>query len=75
MEAFVIAIVFVTAWFWGAESRQVDPEPRAESKAVSISDQVEDRERAVRICDQEYQLIIQRDLTVPVDQQVNEDDH
>jgi hypothetical protein len=29
----------------------------------------------VRICDQEYQLIIQRDLTVPVDQQVNEDGH
>jgi len=75
MEAFVIAIVFVTAWLWGAESRQVDPEPRAESKAVSISDQVEDRECSVRICDQEYQLIIQRDLTVPVDQKVNEDDH
>ena len=75
MEAFVIAIVFVTAWFLGAESRQVDPEPRAESEAVSIDDQIDDRERAVRICDQEYQLIIQRDLTVPVDQQVNEDDH
>ena len=75
MEAFVIAIVFVTAWVMGAESRQVDPEPRAESEAVSISDRVDDRERAVRICDQEYQLIIQRDLTVPVEQKVNEDDH
>ena len=74
MEAFVIAIVFVTAWFL-AESRQVDPEPRAESEAVSIGDQIDDRECSVRICDQEYQLIIQRDLTVPVDQQVNEDDH
>ena len=75
MEAFVIAIVFVTAWVMGAESRQVDPEPRAESEAVSISDQIDDRECSVRIFDQEYQLIIQRDLTVPVDQQVNEDDH
>lgn len=75
MEAFVIAIVFVTAWFLGAESRQVDPEPRAESEAVSISDRVDDRERAVRICDQEHQLIIRRDLTVSVDQQVNEDSH
>ena len=75
MEAFVIAIVFVTAWVMGAESRQVDLEPRAESEAVSISDQIDDRERAVRVCDQEYQLIIHRDLTVPVDQQVNEDDH
>ena len=36
MEAFVIAIVFVTAWVMGAESRQVDPESRAESEAVSI---------------------------------------
>lgn len=75
MEAFVIAIFFVTAWFLGAESRQVDPEPRAESEAVSISDQVDDRERSVRICNQDYQLIIQRDLTVPVDQQVNKDGH
>ena len=53
MEAFVIAIVFVTAWFLGAESRQVDPEPRAESEAVSIGDQIDDRECSVRICDQE----------------------
>lgn len=75
MEAFVMAIVFVTAWFLGAESRQVDPEPRAESEAVSISDQIDDRERAVRICDPGHHQIIQRDLTVPVDQQVNEDDH
>lgn len=75
MEAFVIAIVFVTAWVMGAESRQVDPEPRAESEAVSISDQIDDQERSVRICDQDYQLIIQRDLTVPVDQQVNKDGH
>ncbi|MBC43814.1 MAG: hypothetical protein CML19_16475 [Pusillimonas sp.] len=75
MEAFVIAIVFVTAWFLGAESRQVDPEPRAESEAVLIGDQIDDRECSVRICDQEYQLIIHRDLTVPVDQPVNKDGH
>ena len=75
MEAFVIAIVFVTAWFWGAESRQVDPEPRTDREAVSINDQIDDRECSVRICDQEYQRIIQRDLTVPVDQQVSEDGH
>ena len=75
MEAFVIAIVVVTAWVMGAESRQVEPEPRVESRAVSISDQVDARQRSVRICDQDYQLIMQRDLTVPVDQQVNEDGH
>lgn len=75
MEAFVIAIVFVTAWVMGAESRHVDPEPRAESETVSISDQIDDRERSVCICNQDYQLIIQRDLTVPVDQQVNKDGH
>ena len=75
MEAFVIAIVFVTAWVMGAESGQIDPEPRAESEAVSIGDQIDDRECSVRICDQEYQRIIQRDLTVPVDQQVSEDGH
>jgi len=75
MEAFVIAIVFVTAWVMGVESRQVDPDPPAESEAVSIGDQIDDQECSVRICDQDYQLIIQRDLTVPIDQQVNEDDH
>ncbi len=75
MEAFVIAIVFVTAWFLGAESRHVDPESGAENEAVSIGDQIDDRECSVRVCDQEYQLIIQRDLTVPIDQQVNQDDH
>ena len=58
MEAFVIAIVFVTAWFLGAESRQVDPEPRAESEAVSIGDQIDDRECSVRICDQEYHAML-----------------
>jgi len=75
MEAFVIAIFFVAAWVMGAESRQVDPEPRTDSEAVSINDQIDDRECSVRICDQEYQRIIQCDLTVPVDQQVSEDGH
>lgn len=75
MEAFVIAIVFVTAWVIGAESRQVDPEPRVESEVVSTSEKVDAREPAVPICDPDYHLTIQRDLTVPVDQQVNENVH
>jgi hypothetical protein len=75
MDAFVIAIVFVTAWLIGAESRQVDPEPRVESEVVSTSGKVDARKPSVPICDPDYHLIIQRDLTVPVDQQVNQDVH
>ncbi len=75
MEAFVIAIVFVTVWVMGAESRQVDPEPRVESEVVSTSGKVDVREPSVPICDPDYHLIIQRDLTVRVDQKVNEDDY
>ncbi len=75
MEAFVIAIVFVTAWVMGAESRHVDPEPRADSEAVLTSEQGDAQEHFVRICDPDLQLIIQRDLTVPVEQQVSKDGH
>ena len=75
MEAFVIAIVFVTAWVIGAESRQVDPERHVESEVISTSEKVDDREPSVPICNSDYYLIIQRDLTLPVDQLVNQDDH
>ena len=75
MEAFFIAIVFISAWFMGAESRQVDPEPRVESEVVSTSGKVDAREPSVPICLSGHHQIIQRDLTVPVDPQVNEDVH
>jgi hypothetical protein len=75
MDAFVIAIVFVTAWLIGAESRQVDPEPRAGSEVVATSEKSDAREPSLPICGPGHHQIIQRDLTVPVDRQVNEDVH
>jgi len=73
MEAVLVVIFCVTAWVAGAEFRQVDPERNLASDAVSTSEQVVARQSSVRICDPSYRAIIQRDLTVPVDQQVNED--
>ncbi|GAB5415732.1 MAG: hypothetical protein Cons2KO_33350 [Congregibacter sp.] len=73
MEAFVVAIVFVTAWVAGAESRLVDPKRHVESEVISTSDEVGAQEPAVHICGPGHHQIIQRDLTVRVDQQVNED--
>lgn len=73
MEAVLVVIFCVTAWVVGAEFRQVDPERNLASDAVSTSEQVVARQSSVRMCDPSYHAIIQRDLTVPVDQQVNED--
>ncbi|MEZ5574070.1 MAG: hypothetical protein R3E64_18940 [Halioglobus sp.] len=73
MEAVLVVIFCVTAWVVGAEFRQVGPERNLASDAVTTSEQVVARESAVRICDPSDYAIIQRDLTVPVDQQANED--
>jgi hypothetical protein len=75
MEAFVIAIVFVTVWVMGAEQRQVDPEPRVESEVIATSEKVHAREPSVPICGPGHHQIIQRDLSERVDRQVNEDVH
>ncbi|GEM19830.1 hypothetical protein [Nitrosococcus oceani] len=75
MEAFFIAIVFIGAWFMGAESRQVDPVPRVESEIVSTNEKADAQEPSMPICVSGHHQIIQRDLTVPVDPQVNEDVH
>jgi len=75
VEAFFIAIVFITAWVIGSESRQVDSEPRVESEVVWTSREVGARQPSVPICGPGHHQIIQRDLTVPVDRQVNEDVH
>lgn len=75
MEAFFIAIVFISAWFMGAESRQVDPEARADSEVVATIEKSDAREPSLPICGPGHHQIIQRDLTVPVDRQVNEDVH
>lgn len=75
MEAFFIAIVFIAAWVIGTESRQVDPEPRAGSEVVATIEKSDAREPSLPICCPGHHQIIQRDLTVPVDRQVNEDVH
>ena len=75
MEAFFIAIVFIAALVIGTESRQVDPKPRADSEVVATSEKSDAREPSLPICGPGHHQIIQRDLTVPINRQVNEDVH
>lgn len=75
MEAFFIAIVFISAWFMGAESRKVDPEPRTDTEVFATIEKSDARETSLPICGPDHHQIIQRDLTVPIDRQVNEDVH
>ena len=75
MEAFIVASVFVAALFLGAETREVAPEPPAESEPVSASARVDARAHSVPVCDRDGHRIIQRDLSVPVDLQGNENGH
>jgi len=75
MEAFILAIVVVTALLVGVKSERNDQEQHTAHAARPTSEQSVTVQSPVHLCDLTHQAIIQRDLTVPVDQQVNDDDH
>ena len=74
MEGLFLIIVLVTALLVGVESEQPDQEPRSVHKATLTSEQGVTGSPPVHLCDPTHQTIVQRDLTVPVDQQVNDHD-
>lgn len=75
MEAFLLVIVLVTALLVGVKNERNDPEQKTVHAMKSTSQQSLTVQSPVHHCDPTYQTIIQRDLTVPVDNEVNDDDY
>ncbi len=73
MDAFIIIIALMAALIVGSGHRQIDLDLGHAVVSAASKDHSVDHERSVHICDPGYHHIIQRDLTVPLDQQVNED--
>ena len=71
MEGLFLIIILVTALLVGVESERPDQEPRSVHKATLTSGQGVTGQPPVHLCDPTHQTIVQRDLTVPVDHQVN----
>ena len=74
MEGFFLIVVLVTAFFVGVESERPDQEQRSVHTATLTSEQGVTGQSPVHLCDPTHQIIVQRDLTVPVNQQVNDHD-
>ena len=74
MEGFFLILVLVTALLVGVESGRPDQEQRTVHKGTLTSEQGVTGQSPVQLCDPTHQTIVQRDLTVPVDQQVNDHD-
>ena len=75
MEAAFLFIVLVTALLVGVKNERHDSGQHTVHTAKSTSEQSLSVQSPARLCDPTHQTIIQRDLTVPRDQQVNDDDH
>ncbi len=75
MEAFSLAIVLVTVLLVGVDSGRVDPTQHSTGVEAGTNDRVATGQSSGHVCDPARQTIVRRDLTVSVDQQVNDDDH
>ena len=75
METVLLVIVLATALLVGVKNERHDPGQRTAHTAKSASEQSLSVQSPARLCDPTHLTIIQRDLTVPLDQQVNDDDH
>ena len=75
MEAFFLVIDLVTALLVGVKNERHDPGQHTAHTAKSASEQSVTVQSPVHLCDLTHQAIMQRDLTVPVDNEVNGDDH
>ena len=73
MEVFIFAIVLVAALVIGTEDRQSEDHASHSSvPPTSKVQSVDHDELLIRVCDPEDRHIIQRDLTVPLGQQVSD---
>ena len=75
MEAFFLVIVLVTALLVGVKNERHDSGQHTAHTAKSTSEQSLSVQSPARLCDPTHQTIGQRDLTVPVDNEVNDDEH
>ncbi len=78
MEVFFIAIMLIAALVIGTENKQRDDHATSSDPASALpvsKAQSGDHERSVDFCDPERPHMIQRNLTVPVDQQSSDDEH
>lgn len=75
MEVFFMAIVLVAVLLVGVDSGRVDPTQHSTGVEAGTNDRVVTGQSSVHVCDPVRQTIVQRDLTVSVDQPVNDDDH
>ena len=77
MEVFFIAIMLIAALVIGTENRQRDdhatPSNPASASPVSKT-QSSDHERSADLCSPERSHMIQRNLTLPFDQQSSDDE-
>lgn len=75
MEVFFFAIVLVAALVIGTEDKQSGINASHSSvPPTSKVQSVDYDELSIRVCDLEGRHIIQRDLTVPLGQQVSDDE-
>jgi len=78
MEVFVIAIMLIAALLIGTETKQHDDHVTLSDPASALpvsKAQYSDHERSADFCDPERPHMIQRNLTVPIDQQSSDDEH
>ena len=73
MEAFIVAIIFVTVLVLGSPHHQGDSEQSQTIKQPSSQDQLVDDGGSVSVCDPNHHSVVLRDLTKPVEHQVLDD--
>ena len=73
MEAFIVAIVLVTALVFGVEHQQADTKQHQVVEPSSSIDQVVNGGGSLPVCDPTHHRVILRDLAVPLEQQANDD--
>jgi hypothetical protein len=73
MEAFIVAIIFVTALVLGSPHHQDDSEQSQTIKSPSSQGKPVDDGGSLSVCDPSRHSVVLRDLTKPVDHQVNDD--
>jgi len=73
MEAFIVVIVFVTSFALGSPHHQDDSEQNQTIKPPASQDHLVDEGGLIFVCDPNHHSVILRDLTKPVEHQVEDD--
>ena len=73
MEAVIVVVLFVTALVLGSPHHQDDSEKTQAINSSPSGNQIVDDGGSVSVCDPNHHSVILRDLTKPVEHQVNDD--